>query len=88
MEKILLDAVLRRMDETEVIRENQAGFTKGNSCPTSLVGFYGDVAVSLNRGIDADVIYLDFSKALDMVPQTFFSPNCKDMVLTHGLFNG
>jgi len=68
VEQTLLEAVLRRMDETEVIRENQAGFTKGNSCPTSLVGFYGDVAVLVNRGTDTDVIYPDFSKALDVVP--------------------
>jgi len=39
VEQTLLEAVLRRMDETEVIRQNQAGFTKGNSCPTSLLVF-------------------------------------------------
>ncbi|KAK4807417.1 hypothetical protein QYF61_001180 [Mycteria americana] len=64
MQRILLGAVTSQMKDA--IGKSQHGFTQGKSCLTNLIAFY-DKVTSIDVGRVVDIVYLDFSKAFDMV---------------------
>ena len=49
------------------IRPSQHGLIKGRSCLTNLITFYDWATRLVDEGKAVDVVYLDFSKAFDMV---------------------
>ena len=41
----------------------QHGFQKGKSCVTRLLEVFYDIGLALDRGLESDIIYMDFAKA-------------------------
>jgi len=66
MEKLILEVINKQVEE-KVIRSSQHGFTKGKPCLTNLIAFYDGMTGWVDEGRAVEFVYLDFSKAFDMV---------------------
>jgi len=67
MEQLILEVINKQVEEKKVIRSSQHGFTKRKSCLTNLIAFYDGMSGWVDEGRRVDVVYLDFSKAFDIV---------------------
>ncbi|CAM4526529.1 unnamed protein product [Caretta caretta] len=81
MEQVFKETILKHLEERKVIRNSQHGFTKGKPCLTNLIAFYEEITGSVDMGKLVDIIYLDFSKAFDMISHSILASTLKK----HGL---
>ena len=65
MERIIHEETTLKV--LHLIDRRQHGFFPNRSCATNLIQLIDDVAQSLHKNIDTDIIYFDFAKAFDTV---------------------
>ncbi|KAK4827462.1 hypothetical protein QYF61_018255 [Mycteria americana] len=80
MEQIILSAITWHVENNQGIKPSQHEFRKGRSCLTNLISFYDKVTCLVDEGKAVDV-YLDFSKAFDMVSHSILL----EKLAAHGL---
>ena len=67
LERIIRKKLLEYIDANNIIVTEQYGFCSGKSCTTQLLSHFEKILEILDKCANADVIYLDFSKAFDKV---------------------
>jgi len=75
MEQVILSAITQYVWDNQGIKPSQHGFMKVRSCLTNLISFYDQVAHLVDEGNAIDVVYLDFSKAFDMISHSILLEN-------------
>lgn len=68
MESIILEHMIRHLDDLKLISRDQHGFVNKKSCVTNLLETYDIMSSAIEQGLPVDVIYTDFAKAFDKVP--------------------
>lgn len=68
MEQLILSAIMWHI---QVIRPGQHRFMKGRSCLTKLISFYDKATSLVSEGKAVNVVYLDFSKAFDIISHSW-----------------
>jgi hypothetical protein len=69
MEGHLKAEITRHLEDNKLLHSSQHGFTAGKSCTTNLLEFLEIATKVIDEGYLMDIIFLDFSKAFDKVPQ-------------------
>ena len=64
----MVSNIMDHFDNHNILFHNQHGFRGKLSCETQLIQLTDDIAQTLDRSKQADLLILDFSKAFDKVP--------------------
>ena len=63
MESQIKNAIIKHLDQNDIIKDSQHGFTTRQSAVTNLLEYLEKVTSNVDQGKPVDVIYLDLSKA-------------------------
>ena len=67
LEKVICCRIVSFLEDNKKININQHGFRKLHSCLSQLIEHYDTIIEAVSSGANMDVVYLDFSKAFDVV---------------------
>ena len=71
-ERVVRKHLVKHLEDNNILPDSQHEFRKNRSCLTQLIEHVDGVLKALNDGSEVDVIYLDYSKAFDMVVNEVF----------------
>jgi hypothetical protein len=71
---------LRFLLKNDLLANSQHGFMPNKSCCTNLLEFFEKVTSVVDQGSPFDVIFLDFAKAFDKVPNERLLEKLRPMV--------
>ena len=66
-EHIIASSLMKHLEDSNMLYDLQHGFRSSRSCETQLISFVQDLAQSVNKNIQTDLIIMDFAKAFDKV---------------------
>ena len=81
-EKVLRNAIVKHIEDNNLLNPNQHGFRSGHSCLSQLVHHYDQITQHMEDGKNIDVIYLDFAKAFDKLDFTITLQKVYDLGIT------
>ena len=82
MEKILRNAIVKYLEENNLMNDNQHGFRIFRSCLSQLLDHYDLLLEIIQSKKNADVVYLDFCKAFDVVDHHILLRKLKSLGIT------
>ena len=68
LEHVIVSKTVKHLERHNILNDCQHGFRAKRSCVTQILILYHELAASLDKKIQTDMIILDFSKAFDRVP--------------------
>ena len=63
-EHIIASSLMKHLEGSNILYDLQHGFRSSRSCETQLISFVQDLAQSVNKNIQTDLIIMDFAKSL------------------------
>ena len=81
-EKLLRNKIVKFLEDNNLMNNNQHGFRRFRSCLSQLLEHYDLLLEVLQTNNNADVIYLDFAKAFDVVDHHILLRKLKGLGIT------
>ena len=68
LERLINQVIMTYLSQHNLINDTQHGFLPKRSCQTNLLLYLELLTSCIDKGLDIDVLYLDFVNAFDKVP--------------------
>ena len=68
LEHVIVSNMVKHLEKHDILNDCQHGFRAKRSCETQILRLYHELAASLDKKTQTDIVILDFSKAYDRIP--------------------